>query len=610
MDVLKKDNINYEIAILRALAVSLVLGYHFFPSYVPMGYLGVDIFFVISGFLMVSLIKRENTFYNFIVNRVKRLFPSLILCILFFYTLGYLTLLNDEFNILNNSSFWSVLQLQNVYELSRSGYFVDSGGFRPYLNFWSLSVEIQSYLFIFLTYCFFLKTVDAQAAIARLIIIITISILSYFLCAVFFDPFFITPLRFWEFFSGCLVFYLLKGKEVSLGYKYSIALVFLLLVLAAFLLLDISRELSTFIVVLMTCFFIMFFKARRLPKLFSVIYIYIGSVSYSLYLFHYPFIEFFKIYLGSLTVIERLCIIFVTLVFAHLTDRWFQRLLSSKKWSLNFSFLGFLTIIIMALYFYSSSNNIDRKVNHDNFEILKNTTFVLDYAEPCLIKGKRYSDERCRNADNPNPNFIILGDSLANSMSTAFDEMGRVDEWYSNYIQYGKGSCPIVLQSTDTECNKFSSDIMKKVSDIKDVPILIVAQWSLYSSSDLASLKDSIHSLTQDGRLVILSDSFPLGARPRACIDRGLFFMERSCDTPFNIANERTKAARKYIQEMLTETGVVMFDPSSYFCDEFMCKVVHGSSILYLDDSHITRQGGAYLADKSIEWWDENLQTF
>ncbi|WP_135445152.1 acyltransferase family protein [Vibrio tasmaniensis] len=614
MSITVMNKINNEIAFLRAFAVLIVLGYHFFPSYLPLGFLGVDIFFVISGYLMVSLIYRERYFGKFIVNRVNRLIPPLLICIFLYYILGYQTLLGDEFSILIDSSIWSIFQVQNIYEYFRDGYFVGSGGFRPYLNFWSLSVEVQIYFVIGCVYIYIFKEDRSSLNLKVLLSLIIIGMISYCVYSIYGDPFFITPFRAWEFFAGCLVFHLINDKPKTLR-KYdrkTILLLFLVAIIAFYFLIFTSntRSTQTLLTVFLVCFFICYANINGAPNFLKKYYFYIGSISYSIYLFHFPAIEFMKIYVGSPTIMERIYIICIVFVIAHIVDRNFQQLLINRKLAFKFSvyFSAVLvTYILMSDYFKFDD---ERSVIQNNKNLINNTTFTLDYNEQCHYLKGEYIDERCRTPTilgDKQPNFVIIGDSLSNSMTTMFDYLGKENSWYKNYIQFGKGSCPVVLDSKNIGCQKFSEDVINKLIDYDDTTLIITAQWSLYSKEEIQSLKSMISKLKSKERDIILSFSVPLGARPRTCIDRGLIFDNNNCDTPEEISRSRSHDTNKEIISLLEGSGVKVFDPSEYFCKDEFCKVSSNDSIFYLDDSHLTHEGGRYLGIQSKEWWNENL---
>jgi len=136
---------------LRAIAVLFVIGYHAFPEWIKGGFIGVDVFFVISGYLITGIIlsslENENFSYTwFYTRRIKRIFPALILVLFACLGLGWLVLLPDEFAQLGKHTFAGSTFLANFVFWNESGYFDNAAATKPLLHLWSLGIEEQFYL--------------------------------------------------------------------------------------------------------------------------------------------------------------------------------------------------------------------------------------------------------------------------------------------------------------------------------------------------------------------------------------------------------------------------------------------------------------------------------
>src|SRR4030081_630578 len=137
---------------LRAIAVMLVVNFHAFPEAMPGGFIGVDIFFVISGFLITGIIVRELDqqrfsllgFYN---RRIRRIFPALIVVLCAILVLGWLWMLPAAYAQLSADVFASAAFFANIALMLQSGYFDVESGKKPLLHLWSLGIEEQFYLF-------------------------------------------------------------------------------------------------------------------------------------------------------------------------------------------------------------------------------------------------------------------------------------------------------------------------------------------------------------------------------------------------------------------------------------------------------------------------------
>jgi peptidoglycan/LPS O-acetylase OafA/YrhL len=137
---------------LRAVSILLVVGYHALPWLVPGGFIGVDIFFVISGFLITRIILTQAeagafTALAFYARRVRRIFPALIVVLATTYLLGWFVLLPDGFALLGKSTAVSVAFVSNLFQLHHSSYFEPDAAENPLLHIWSLGIEEQFYIF-------------------------------------------------------------------------------------------------------------------------------------------------------------------------------------------------------------------------------------------------------------------------------------------------------------------------------------------------------------------------------------------------------------------------------------------------------------------------------
>jgi peptidoglycan/LPS O-acetylase OafA/YrhL len=136
---------------LRAVAILAVVIYHVFPNWLTGGFVGVDVFFVISGFLISRIIllgldRRDFSFLHFYANRVRRIFPALLVMMVVSYVCGWFILLPDDFKQLGRHTFAGLAFVQNFTLLGESGYFDVASELKPLMHLWSLAIEEQFYL--------------------------------------------------------------------------------------------------------------------------------------------------------------------------------------------------------------------------------------------------------------------------------------------------------------------------------------------------------------------------------------------------------------------------------------------------------------------------------
>jgi peptidoglycan/LPS O-acetylase OafA/YrhL len=209
---------------LRAVAVLAVIAFHAFPSLMPGGFIGVDIFFVISGFLITTLIIKgqEQSNFNFrafYASRVRRLFPSLILVLLACQIFGWFGLLSDEYKALGEHVAASAVFIPNLVFWSESGYFDYAAAAKPLLHLWSLGIEAQFNLLwpamIWLSMKCKLSLQNLAVATLHASLLFNLFMIETEATATFFSPL----SRMWELLAGCMLAFFIKNKTSKLVSK-------------------------------------------------------------------------------------------------------------------------------------------------------------------------------------------------------------------------------------------------------------------------------------------------------------------------------------------------------------------------------------------------------
>jgi len=217
---LSRPKYRHDIDGLRAIAVLSVVAFHAFPNWIKGGFIGVDIFFVISGFLISTIIfenldKGTFSFKEFYSRRIRRIFPALLIVLASSYLLGWFTLLANEYKQLSNHIFGGASFISNIILISESGYFDNAAETKPLLHLWSLAIEEQFYII----YPFFIWFAWKKHSL--LLITISVAILSFCLnlkgikndvVATFYSP----QTRFWELMCGSLLAWVTLYKKEAL----------------------------------------------------------------------------------------------------------------------------------------------------------------------------------------------------------------------------------------------------------------------------------------------------------------------------------------------------------------------------------------------------------
>jgi peptidoglycan/LPS O-acetylase OafA/YrhL len=333
---------------LRAVAVLGVVIYHAFPWVIPGGFIGVDIFFVISGYLISGILYKglakggdgnvsPFSFGEFYARRIRRLFPALITVLVLTMAYGWLLLLPDEFQQLGKHVAAGTLFIQNIVFWQESGYFDISANLKPLLHLWSLAVEEQFYIFFPPLLVLLWKKPRIMAPVMGVLLIATFILNVVMSVQNSVSDFFMTPYRAWEFLGGSLLawWHYDKGDQHSEGeevplYWEALSWGGLILLGLGFGLIHTGDPYPGWRALLPVAGTLMLMEGgtgglkgawvnRRILSNPAVVWI--GLISYPLYLFHWPALSFVHIVKGEhpkpVYIIGSLLVSFVLTVLTY-----------------------------------------------------------------------------------------------------------------------------------------------------------------------------------------------------------------------------------------------------------------------------------------------------
>jgi peptidoglycan/LPS O-acetylase OafA/YrhL len=319
---------------LRAIAVLAVVLFHASPHRLPGGFIGVDIFFVISGFLITSILKKANeeksfSLIGFYQRRIKRIFPSLLVVCACSAIFGYLTLFPNEFAQLGKHIAGGVSFISNFVLHSESGYFESSSDLKPLLHLWSLGIEEQYYIFfpviVFLAY---------WRKINPLRMIVSLTVLSFALSIYarnnlsFADGFYLPWFRFWEIGVGAILAYTQSSLQRKKIFQELSSYAGILFITLAALLINPASRFPGYLALLPTAGAALLLLSPRSYFNQNVLsrpaVVYIGLISYPLYLWHWPILSFLHIF-GGASLMARSLAVVLSFILAILTYEFVEK---------------------------------------------------------------------------------------------------------------------------------------------------------------------------------------------------------------------------------------------------------------------------------------------
>ena len=305
---------------LRAIAVLSVILFHMNPNWLPGGFLGVDIFFVISGFLITKIIHSQVTtnsfnFYDFYTRRMKRILPAFFTVVLSCLVIGYFLLIPYDYDKLGKSALSTVFFISNIYFARAAGGYFETNDTLPLLHTWSLSVEEQYYFIWPIILMILLKFgIKQKALILLLSVVALISFAGATVLAITDTPlakwnYYMLPSRVGELLIGSMLALLLNyGYQLRNKNVWSLAGA--LLILISFVLVDghsVFPGINALWACLGTAFILASAPNNIVNRALSIKPLtYIGLISYSLYLWHWPILAFIRYTNPNIQALEYL----------------------------------------------------------------------------------------------------------------------------------------------------------------------------------------------------------------------------------------------------------------------------------------------------------------
>jgi len=647
------SNFRYDINGLRAIAVIVVVLFHFDVGFISGGFAGVDVFFVISGYLMTRIIFRElekGTFsiFKFYVARANRIIPSLVIVCLVLLVIGWFILPPLEYKALGKHVASSVIFLSNVIYFRESGYFDTGSNSKWLLHTWSLSVEWQFYILypIFLVFCkrFFFKTKLKLLILIGTIVGLVISI--YITSVSPNSAYYLLLTRAWEMMFGALAFLYPLKKSLQ---RHRVIIETAGVVLIAFSFSFISKENAwpgfLALIPVFGAFLIILSNNQNSMFTNNILFQNIGTWSYSIYLWHWPVVVFGYylavpnwIYFGL-----PLSILLGWINYIYIERINFRLFYSWKELLKIKPFYMVLILAMMSTYIFVNEGFLSRldenKLNifEYNSNLVSNLPEEIRYLRDQCEVG--YMDDKCNRFTEDSPDAIILGDSHAQAIVNSIYDSALRSGLQGNIINSSAFGCiPIrgVIHS-DAERSNCSLFNRKNYNYLKNkyinTPVIIIARLNLYpfGFNENGDVKKPYiffenESNFSESYLLTFKRNF-ISSMCELSANRQVYILKPVPEFSFNVPNEMLKnrmlkygdrlinmpdseyvMRNKYISMVLKSTiencrNVNIIDGNDVFKEKDFYSPYKKELPLYVDSNHLNPAGSKLLSKYFDKVW-------
>lgn len=601
-----QTNFSYRADIdgLRAVAVLAVFIFHLNPNWLAGGYLGVDIFFVISGFLITNIIYLELqddsfSFVNFYTRRIKRILPVFFVVLVTGFLLSTYFMLPLVAQGMANSGLSSLLFIANFYFAQGQGYFDAPAQAQPFLHLWSLSVEEQFYfIFPFVLFFSFRKGFITRTLVILFAILLVVSAVDLQKFGFTSDSYYWSHLRFIELLAGAILAIFTAQKQVKLSKVANNFIVFFS-VFGLVLLLVFGKKvlpppnfypgLNYLIPAIFSAGLIFAnFQQNFIAKfLSSKPLVFVGKHSYSIYLWHYLILGFLRYLYGTDEPLSN-TVILVASLFILALSRLSYTLVEQPARRLKFNFslsaiCFYLIPALLVLWQYRILNNYN-DTDRMTFNLGRgpNLTWQVGYVKPKVL---------------------ILGDSFGAHLAKFWIKASSKEHFSATIMSYR--SCTFLFNYTTfvrlsekPGCEQ-RNEQAKKI--YKDYPIVVLSSFwgsKIYAKDTpfLPNLLQTIGKFLSEGKKVyVVNSSYE--------IDSNLKHIGKYAHLEYSYRkgeqyNQSVKNAKEVLNTIKAKYPQVrIIDLTPFLPDDFYYQ---GKSLIF-DDHHLTDYGADYLADRYLE---------
>lgn len=656
---------------LRTVAVLPVIFFHYNIAHMTGGYVGVDVFFVLSGFLITGLIfeqmkEKRFSLSDFYERRARRILPALLLVCLISLITALLLYMPHDFKQFSRSLEGIAVFGSNFIFARWTGYFADPASTIPLLHTWSLAVEEQFYV-LFPLILMMIKNYFRDKTFAIRLTVYAMFLTSFTL-SVYLLPtepertFYFLHTRAWELMAGALLALHLKEWSISQFAAQVMSAAGVIILLMCFYLYDRNTPFPGF-AAMPPCIATVFLLWSNINHstvfkriLSSKLFVSIGLISYGLYLYHWPILVFTRYFLDQEpTGLTSLFLISITFAAAGLSYVFLEKPVRSAhmlKRSLLFKTSGAILFSLGLIGLWGvHSNGLPNRFNKG---VLKYALAEEEYintkqtTERCdvLIARDVAGDKVCKfgAAQSQQPEFLLWGDSHAAAVQGAVAdeaEKSHVTGW--SIIRSG---CPALLDAERTDhfvdysCAAISEAVLSTIHQNKIKNVLLVARWDMYAlgwekGSVETTREPFISFLTHDGRTLVREDAFASSflttVETLNKMGVNIWVVKQVPPQLVYVSSALAKAQylgrntdslqrsyadilqRRHLVDAVFDNAAKLYplhfiDPAKKFCPESKsCLIANNGQALYADNTHLSPYGAVWSEDMFQPFFDALL---
>jgi peptidoglycan/LPS O-acetylase OafA/YrhL len=602
--------------------VIAVVLFHFNPTWMPGGFAGVDVFFVISGFLMTGIIFRgieqeKFSILKFYVARANRIIPALALLCLVLLVFGWFYLTPLDYKVLGKHVVSSLGFISNIIYWQESGYFDASSHGKWLLHSWSLSVEWQFYIL----YPIALVVMKRFTSINVMKYMVLIgAVLGFVFCviATYKLPnaaYYLLPTRAWEMMVGgvaCLFPIALQQKH-----KIKLEVVGILLIFCSYVFISKDNLWPGYLALFPVLGAFLLIQAERNDSLITSNFIFqkLGEWSYSIYLWHWPFVV--AIYYFSLSERWAYIGIVVSILLGFLSHKYVEKLKFKNSFTNLAEYIRckpiYMTVLLGGLGIFTYSTQGIYSKAFFNTDLIKISSLIQEspYRDRCHTGGlvaMKPSDACTYFSDNVT--WATIGDSHTVEIAYALAEKSRKKN--EGLMQFSFSGCAPSYKKSDNfaRCANWTNEAVNEIVKDKQIKnVLINYRYSLWLSGNsvnreayLSSIDDLVTMLANNKEHVYIFKPIPK-------LDSKINFLIRNNHLKnedlnnikgrkYSDYSDLNNYVLNYFDNANYPENVIIIDTKNVFCGEENCFATKNGVPLYFDDNHPSVKGAELLVKK------------